>query len=137
MNSYWKFVNNKEVPQERVLGRDHYWHYNSENSKDADTYMVKVVMKVGDFHDFHRHPEMNEILYILKGKAEQWIENEMKILVAGDSVYIDPNVIHATINAGNDVLEFLAILGPSKGWDAGTIDMAQEVPYSTYRTKLK
>ena len=134
MDSYWKFVNNKEVPRERVLGRDHYWDYNSENSKKADTYMVKVVMKEGDFHDFHRHPEMNEIQYILKGKAEQWIEDEMKILEVGDSVYIDPNVVHATINAGKDELEFLAILGPSEGWKAGTIDMSQKVPYSTYRT---
>ena len=90
---------------EKVMGRNHFWHYHPEIVEHADTFMVKVVMPKGGIHNFHRHPEMNEILYILKGTVEQWIEDEMQLLQAGDSVYIDPNVVHATINAGDDDLE--------------------------------
>ena len=95
--------------------------------------MVKVVMPVGGMHNFHRHPEMNEILYILKGTAEQWVEDDKQILKAGDSVYFDLNVVHGTFNAGNEKLELLAILSPSSGWDAGTIDEFENLPYSDYR----
>lgn len=133
MNTYWKFVKAQELLKESVLGRDHYWHFNAEVSKEAGTYLVKVIMPKGGSHDFHRHPEMNEILYILKGRAEQWVEDEKQILGPGDSVYIDPNVVHATVNAGEDDLEFLAILSPSEGWEAGTIDEYQNLPYSEYR----
>ena len=133
MGGYWKFVKDKEIKIEKAFGRDHYWHYNEEASNEAQTYMVKVVMKKGDRHHFHRHPEMNEILYILKGKAEQWVENEKQILGPGDSVYIDQNVIHAIFNIGDDELEFLAMLGPSSGWEAGTIDESMNPPYSEYR----
>ena len=97
--------------------------------------MVKVVVPQGKGHDFHRHPEMHEILYILKGRAEQWIEDEMQFLETGDSVYIDANVVHATFNAGDGELEFLAILSPPEGWEAGTLDVSQEEPYIGYRTK--
>ena len=76
---------------------------------------------------------MNEILYILKGKAEQWVEDEKQILGPGDSVYIDPDVVHATINAGDEELEFLAILAPAAGWEAGTIDESENLPYAEYR----
>ena len=59
-------------------------------------------MPPGGFHDFHRHPEMNEILYILIGTAEQWVEDEKQILGPAESVYIYPNVVHATFNAGEE-----------------------------------
>lgn len=132
MNKYWKFVRDKEIQKEEAFGRDHYWHYNDISSK-AETYMVRVVVKKGDGHDFHRHPEMNEILYILKGTAEQWVEDEMKMLEPGDSVYIAPNVIHATFNGGDEDLEFLAVLSPHTGWEAGTIDESSRMPYAEYR----
>ena len=133
MEKKWKFVKKQDLQKEQVLGRDHYWHFNAELSKKADTYLVKVNMPPGGFHDFHRHPEMNEILYILKGTAEQWVEDEKQILGPGESVYIDPNVVHATFNAGEEELEFLAILAPSAGWAAGTIDEYENLPYSGYR----
>lgn len=133
MSKYWKFVKDSETIKEHVLGRDHYWHFNADVSKQADTYMVKVVMPVGGMHNFHRHPEMNEILYILKGTCEQWVEDEKQILKAGDSVYIDPNIVHGTFNVGDEALEFLAILAPSGGWEAGTIDVYEDLPYSEYR----
>ena len=135
MGSFWKFTKEKKIGVEKALGRDHYWHCGEGRGSDADLYFVKVVMKKGDKHDFHRHPEMNEILYILKGKAEQWVEDEMKILGPGDSVYIDADVVHAIFNVSKDDLEFLAVLGPSSGWPAGTLDESQNEPYRNYRNR--
>ena len=79
---------------------------------------------------------MNEILYVLKGRAEQWIEDEMQILEQGESVYIDADVAHATYNAGKGELHFLAILSPPQGWGAGTVDVSGREPYSTYRQPI-
>ncbi len=135
MSKNWKFVKEKDMMFEKVFGRDHYWHYHPEIIKGAESYMVKVAVPEGDGHNFHRHPKMHEILYILKGTAEQWIEDEMQFLEVGDSVYIDADVVHATFNAGEGVLEFLAILSPPEGWEAGTLDVSQSAPYSSYRSK--
>ncbi len=133
MSKNWKFIKEKDIMFEKAFGRDHYWHYHPEIIEKAESYMVKVIVPKGDGHNFHRHPKMHEILYILKGKAEQWIEDEMQILEAGDSVYIDADVVHATFNEGDGDLEFLAILSPPEGWEAGTLDVSLEKPYSTYR----
>ena len=122
---------------ERAFGRDHHWHYHPEIIKQADSYMVKVVMPEGGGHNFHVHPEMHEILYVLKGTAEQWIEDEMQLLKAGDSVYIGANVAHGTFNAGQGELEFLAILSPPEGWEAGTVDVSENAPYSEYRPRIE
>lgn len=133
MVKYWRFVKNEDTVGEKLLGRNHHWYYYADITQQADTYLVKVVMPKGGMHNFHRHPEMNEIIYILKGTAEQWVEGEKQLLKPGDSVYIDPNVVHATFNAGEDELEFLAMLTPSSGWEAGTIDEYENLPYSRYR----
>lgn len=135
MESYWKFVKAEELPREEVSGRDHYWHYNPEITQQADTILVKVVVPLGGGHPFHRHPEMNEVLYILKGRAEQWVEEEMQLMEVGDSVYIAPDVIHATYNAGEEELEFLAVLSPADGWEAGTIDESEALPYANLKQK--
>lgn len=135
MSKNWKFVKERDMLFEKAFGRDHYWHYHPEVIKKADSYMVKVVVPEGMGHDFHKHPEMHEILYILKGRAEQWIEDEMQFLETGDSVYIDADVVHATFNAGEGELEFLAILSPPEGWEAGTLDVSGMEPYSGYRNK--
>lgn len=135
MSEKWKFVKKDDLMYEKVFGREHYWHYHPEIIERAESYLVRVVVQEGDGHNFHRHPKMHEILYILKGKAEQWIENEMQILEVGDSVYIDADVVHATFNASEGELEFLAVLSPPEGWEAGTVDVSEELPYIDYRKK--
>ena len=136
MAGNWKFVKDKDLMFEKAFGRVHYWHYHPETMKEADSYMVKVVVPEGAGHNFHVHPKMNEILYVLKGTAEQWIEDEMQILNVGDSVYIDANVAHGTFNGGKGELEFLAILSPPEGWEAGTVDVSMEEPYASYRPRI-
>ncbi|GLR18432.1 cupin domain-containing protein [Portibacter lacus] len=134
MNNYFKFLEEKETKIVDYQGRGHRWYFNPDETAGADTILVHVTIKKGDGHSFHRHPEMNETLYILKGTAEQWIEEEKRILTRGAAVYIDPNIVHATFNIGDDDLEFLAVLAPADGWEAGTIDESMNLPYSQYRT---
>lgn len=129
------FMKKDDLMYEKVFGREHFWHYHPELIKQGDCYMVKVLVKEGEGHSFHKHPEMNEILYVLKGTAEQWVEDEMRLLQVGESVFIGANIVHATFNGGKGELEFLAILTPPEGWEAGTIDVSEELPYSNYRKK--
>lgn len=133
MAKNWKFIKKDDLMNEKVLGRNHFWHYHPEIIEQGDCFMVKVVIEPGKGHDFHRHPEMNEILYVLKGTVEQWVEDEMQLLNAGESVYIDADTVHASFNSGKGDLELLAILSPQEGWHAGTVDVYQEPPYSEYR----
>lgn len=133
MEKNWKYIKEDDLFYEKVQGREHFWHYHPGTREQAGSFMVKVVIRPGNGHDFHVHPRMHEILYVLKGKAEQWIEDEMQILEAGDSVYIDANVVHGTFNAGDENLEFLAFLSPPEGWEAGTVDVSGEEPYSEFR----
>lgn len=132
---WWQFTSNDETEFELAGQRKHYWFFNPQNVPYGDLFMVKVVIPEGMGHDFHIHPKMNEILYVLQGEAEQWVEEEKRIMKAGDSVYIAANIPHGTFNSGQGELVFLAILSPKDGWEDGTVDVSMLEPYSTLRKK--
>ena len=46
--------------------------------------LVRVTMRPGAGHQFHYHPAREEIIYILDGVAEQWVDREKRRLKAGE-----------------------------------------------------
>jgi len=65
-------------------------------------------------HPFHYHPHREEIIYVLYGRAEQWVGNEHRILAAGDMAHVPAGTVHATYNPHQEPLVFLAMLSPAK-----------------------
>ena len=47
--------------------------------------MVRVNMEPGRAHAFHKHPTREELIYVLSGRAEQWVGREHKVLGPGRS----------------------------------------------------
>jgi quercetin dioxygenase-like cupin family protein len=98
--------------------------------------LVRVHMPVGKAHEFHRHPEMEEIIYIEEGTAEQWVDREKRLLGPGDSAHIPIDIVHGTYNAGDTTLVFLAILSPAEIEGPPLIDVSQEEPWKSLRSEV-
>jgi quercetin dioxygenase-like cupin family protein len=88
----------------------------------------------GKCHDFHRHPGQEEVIYVLEGTIEQWVEEEKLVLTPGDSVVIPASLVHATFNDGDASAKIIAILSPSVGEDGyGVEDVSGEQPWASLR----
>ena len=100
--------------------------------------MIDVSLIPGQGHDFHRHAKQEEVIVIMSGSVEQWIEREKRVLKAGDAVYIDANVVHASFNIGNSEANLIAILGPCVG-EGGyeSEEVAAEEPWRSLRSAGK
>jgi quercetin dioxygenase-like cupin family protein len=96
--------------------------------------ILSVSVRPGQGHDFHYHPTQEEVIHVLAGTVEVWVERERRILGAGDSVFVPPGVVHGAFNAGAEEARVLPILGPSVG-DMGIeiVDMSGEEPWNTLR----
>lgn len=95
---------------------------------------IEATFLPGKCHDFHRHPGQEEVIYVLEGTIEQWIEQEKMILSAGDSVAITESAVHATFNDGDTPARILAILSPAVGEDGyGLEDVAGDEPWESLR----
>lgn len=76
--------------------------------------LVRANMNPMHCHPFHYHPHREEIIYVIDGRAEQWVGDRYRILGAGDIAHIPPGTIHATYNPHLEPLVFLAILSPAR-----------------------
>ena len=108
-------------------------------SHPASTGASKFTVLEGTFfpgkgHGFHYHADQEELIYVVSGTVEHWIEREKRILGPGDSVFMPPGIVHATFNNGAGDAKVVAILGPCVG-DMGVeqVDMSGEAPWNEMR----
>lgn len=92
--------------------------------------MVRAIMPPGEGHKFHFHPGREEIIHVISGEAEQWIDREARRLGPGEIAHIPAGVIHATFNPGNEDLVFLAILSPVEADGEFTVDVFEQAPWA-------
>lgn len=128
-----RFVQNSDVEVEELPWGPHEWLCRPGLTKAEQLLLVRVNMPSGQAHRFHRHPELEEIIYVISGKAEQWIDHEHKILGPGDVAHVPADIVHGTWNAGQDTLVFLAILGPARSAGPMLIDVSDEEPWRSLR----
>jgi quercetin dioxygenase-like cupin family protein len=96
--------------------------------------VLEVTLSPGAGHTFHKHPDQEEVIVVVEGEAEQWLEREKRTLRPGDSAFIGAGVVHASFNVTAGPIKLLAILGPCVGADGyETIDMSEQEPYHKLR----
>jgi quercetin dioxygenase-like cupin family protein len=110
------------------------WLCNPPSTDAKNTVVVAASIFPGTGHNFHFHPDQEEVLYVISGKIEQWVDNEKRVLGPGDSAFMPAGVVHATFNAGSDDAKVLAIFGPSVGESGiGMVDVSGEAPWNGLR----
>ena len=92
-------------------------------------------------HPFHYHPHREEIIYVIYGRAEQWVGNDYRILSAGEMAHIPAGTVHATYNPHAEPLVFLAMLSPAKLPDPlasvpDPFDVSTQEPWASLRDHL-
>ena len=93
---------------------------------------VKIVP--GGGHNFHRHPDQEEIIWVREGRVEQWLEQEKRELGPGEAVWIPKGVVHASYTLGDTPAKISVILTPTAG--AGgyeVVDVFEEEPWASLR----
>jgi quercetin dioxygenase-like cupin family protein len=128
-----RFVTGSEVAVEELPWGPHEWLSRPGLTAAEELLLVRVQMPPGRAHQFHRHPALEEIIYVVSGTAEQWVDRESRILKAGEAAHIPRDVVHGTYNAGSDTLVFLAILSPAVFEGPALVDMAQEEPWCSLK----
>ena len=96
--------------------------------------VVDVNLDRGKGHNFHKHPDQEEVVLVVSGTVEQWMDREKRVLNPGDSAFIPAGVVHASFNAGDQPAKIIAILGPCIGPNGyEVVDVANDAPWKTLR----
>lgn len=129
-----KFMMSSQTPPEVLDWGKLRWMSNPPVTGAKSLTVIEVTIAPGKGHDFHKHPDQEEVIYVISGKVEQWLDREKRILGPGDSVFIGAGVVHASFNVGDADAQLLAILGPCVG-DEGyvLVDVASDAPWNSLR----
>jgi quercetin dioxygenase-like cupin family protein len=125
----YRFVTKKNAPVDDTPRGPHEWLCRPDVTESEMLTVVRVEMPVGAAHPFHYHPPMEEALYFLSGRAEQWVEEQSRLLGPGEVAHIPKGVVHGTYNVGDEPLVFLAILSPAQFEGPAVIDCSHDKPW--------
>ncbi|MDP6037804.1 MAG: cupin domain-containing protein [Candidatus Latescibacteria bacterium] len=128
-----RFIAQDDVQVEEMPWGVHDWISREGLTEAEHLMLVRVAMPPGKAHKFHRHPHMEEIIYVISGKAEQWVDRASQILGPGDAAHIPMDMVHGTYNAGEEDLVFLAILSPAKFDGPALVDVSEDEPWVNLR----
>lgn len=131
-----RFVTDVEMVVESSPWGPHEWLSRAGLTEADQLLLVRVRMPPGRAHQFHRHPGMEEIIYVISGTAEQWVDRDKRFLGAGESAHIPRDVVHGTYNAGADPLVFLAILAPAHAPGPSLIEVHRDEPWCSLRAPM-
>ena len=131
-----RFVTSADARVFRAPWGKHWFLAEPELTGSEELMLVRVKMPPGAGHQFHIHPESDEIIYVVDGVAEQWVDREKRRLKAGDSAYIPKGVVHATYNPTKRALTFLAILTPASSKGPFIVDVYNEEPWRSLRKPI-
>jgi len=129
-----KFVPSNEVEREQLDWGTLGWLSRPPTTEAKELTVIEVSLTPGFGHNFHKHPDQEEVIYVIEGEIEQWVEQNKRILKPGDSVFIKADVVHASFNVGNNPAKLLAILGPCVG-EGGyeMVEVADQAPWNSLR----
>ena len=129
-----KFVMGKEIAAETLDWGQLRWLSHPPSTGARQLTVIDVTLAPGKGHDFHKHPDQEEVLYVVAGKVEQWVDREKHMLGAGDSAFVPAGMVHASFNAGDGDAKIVAILGPCVGGGGyELVDVAGEAPWKGLR----
>ncbi|MCP5521756.1 MAG: cupin domain-containing protein [Verrucomicrobiales bacterium] len=129
-----KFVIGTEITRDRLEWGEMGWISRPADTQAGSICEIEVTLEPGFGHNFHKHPRQEEVIHVLAGEIEQWLETEKCTLKGGDSVFIPPDVVHASFNVGNVTAKLLVVLSPCVG-DGGyeLVDVSTEAPWNGLR----
>jgi quercetin dioxygenase-like cupin family protein len=128
-----RFITKQEALTEEFQGRTNYWLCRPEITEAEGIQVCRAALAPGQGHDFHKHPELEEVIYLLEGEIEQWVEKEKRTLKPGDLAHIPKDVVHATFNVGDSDAVILAILSPAASKGPFMVDVSEEEPWNALR----
>jgi len=130
-----KFVFSEDIQRVHLEWGEQGWFSRPDVTGAEMLVVVELELFPGFGHNFHKHPSQEEVIFVLSGEVEQWLETEKRTLKAGDSVYIPTDVVHATFNMSDQPVKALAIIGPSIGEEGyEVVEVFDKEPWNKLRS---
>ena len=109
------------------------WVSNPASTGARQLTFLDAMLAPGQAHSFHKHASQEEVMYVVAGEVEQWVDREKRVLGTGDAAFITAGMAHATFNIGESAAHLLVVFNPCVGDGFDSIDVSSEAPWKGLR----
>ena len=106
-------IHESEVKAVSLPGREHKMIIGPDNLVKSTRMCFGVAEFPANQHaPGHAHEEVEEIIYVLKGKGDMYFDNKPERIEKGTCIFIPPKVFHSINNTSNEVLKLAYVFSP-------------------------
>lgn len=106
-------VNENEVEAKELPGRSLRWLYTPEmNQAKGLTFNVVIIKPGNTVKPAHSHPNNEELIYIVSGSGEVYIDGKVSKVETGSAVLFSPGSIHMLRNSGKTDMKVACFFTP-------------------------
>lgn len=107
-------VSPQDIPAQQMPGRTLQWLATAETIGAQKLSMCRMECPAGfTARPVHAHRDTEELVYILEGEGETWVEGEVATFRAGDVVLFPANARHVVRNTGPGKLVAACFFAPA------------------------
>ena len=107
-NPQIKVMRTSEVQPESYAWGALHWLTSAATNGARELTLGHTVVEAGGRNPLHRHPNCEEVLYVLGGEIEHIVEGAPNMrMKAGEAILIPRNLKHQAINVGTGKAELL------------------------------
>ena len=129
-----RFITSSDVKREQLDWGELGWICRPTMTNATNITVIEVTLTPGHGHNFHKHPDQEEVITVISGEIEQWLEQEKQILKPGDSIFIDADIVHASFNTGSQLARLMVVLGPCVGEEGyEVVEVGDQAPWNSLR----
>ena len=102
-----------EIPVQNLPGRDLKWLFTPDMNVSENFSMNVVTIHPGfTVKPAHSHPEKEEVVYIISGKGEAYIDGNIYDIHGGTAVFFPKKSIHMLRNSGDEDMKVACFFTP-------------------------
>ncbi len=108
-----KLIHESAVEEKRVPGRFIRWIADAGSLQPR--YLSSCVIRVlpGEaVRPAHSHPEGEELIYVISGNGEAWVDGEIQAIRPGTAVLFEQGSVHMLRNVGGTEMKVLCFFSP-------------------------
>lgn len=111
-----KNIHESDVEEKAVPGRFIRWIADKKTMQPEFLSSCIIRVMPGEtVQPAHSHPEGEELIYLISGSGEAWVDGEIEPMRAGTAVLFEKGSVHMIRNAGSDEMKVICFFSPPTG----------------------
>jgi quercetin dioxygenase-like cupin family protein len=111
-----KIIHESEVEEKKIPGRFIRWIADDKTlqPKHLSSCVIRV-MPGETVQPAHSHPEGEELIYIMSGSGEAWVDGKIKPMRTGTAILFEQGSVHMIRNVGGEEMKVVCFFAPPTG----------------------